>query len=160
MNQPTRLENYERLFSTAASATFINWSNSPTPIPLFRASSDLILHCTLTAFFGPTFVAHQGDALCPLIREFERAFVDPWVRVLPLWATPAGRRLRQVYGTLKEVFEKQVRERLNRGKDEGGDYLGFLLSMDRAEEFMPCYGEHLVRSPQLQLSAITHRLRR
>lgn len=145
MNQPMRLETYERLFATTASQIFSNWSTSPSPIPLFRGSSDLILHCTLTAFFGPAFVSRHGSALCPLIRDFERAFVDPSVRLLPLWVTPAGRRLKRVYGTLKGIFEVEVRERLGKGKEEGGDYLGYLLSMDRAEEFIPCYGEHLVR---------------
>lgn len=159
MNQPARLEAYERLFAIAAADTYTNWSTRPT-IPLFRASSDLILRCTMTAFFGPSFVARHGDELVPLVREFERAFVHPLTRVVPLWASPVGRRLRRVYRRLKEVIEAEVRERFERGEQDTGDYLGFLLATEGAEDFFDCYGEHLVRRPSRLIRQLTDHIRR
>jgi sterol 14-demethylase len=107
----------------------------------------------MTAFYGPAFLARHGDELVPLVREFERAFVDPWTRLLPLWASPSGRRLQTMYSRMKEVIEDEVRGRLERcekGAEAGEDYVSFLLNMDsRAEEFFPCYGEHLVSPASL-----------
>jgi sterol 14-demethylase len=150
MNRPARLEKYSEEFVRIATSMYDSWSTQPS-VPLFISGSDLLLHANMTALYGRAFVDRHATELIPIVRSFERAFVHPLTRVLPLWASPSGRVLLRAYKRLKEVIEAEVRMRLrqlDKWRDEP-DYMSYLLTMDdKAEDFFACYGEHLVGMPQ------------
>jgi sterol 14-demethylase len=146
MNRPARVDKYSEGFTQVASDLFSKWERQSS-VPLFISGSDLLLRANMTALYGPRFVDKYATELIPVIRSFERAFVQPWTRVLPLWASPSGRELSRAYKRLKQVIEAEVHMRmkdLDYWKNEG-DYMSYLLTMDdKAEDFFDCYGEHLV----------------
>jgi sterol 14alpha-demethylase len=146
MNRPARLEKYSEEIAHVAASLFDSWSTEPR-VPLFISGSDLLLQANMTALYGPAFVKRHAAELIPIVRAFERAFVHPLTRVLPLWMSPSGKVLLRAYGRMKEVIEAEVRMRLEdleRWRGEG-DYMSYLLTMDdKAEDFFACYGEHLV----------------
>lgn len=147
MNRPARVDKYSEGFVQVASDLFSKWAQQPT-VPLFISGSDLLLRANMTALYGPQFVDKYATELIPIVRSFERAFVQPLTRVLPLWASPSGRVLLRAYRRLKQVIETEVSMRmknLDHWKKEGDDYMSYLLTMDdKAEDFFDCYGEHLV----------------
>ncbi|KAJ9101097.1 hypothetical protein QFC21_003315 [Naganishia friedmannii] len=147
MNRPARVDKYSEGFIQVASDVFSKWERQPS-VPLFVSGSDLLLRANMTALYGPRFVDRYATELIPIVRSFERAFVQPLTRVLPLWATPSGRELLRAYRRLKQVIEAEVNMRmkdLDHWKKEGDDYMTYLLTMDdKAEDFFDCYGEHLM----------------
>ncbi|KAJ9108613.1 hypothetical protein QFC19_002331 [Naganishia cerealis] len=146
LNRPARVEQYSESFVQVASDIYSTWASQPS-IPLFISGSELLLRANMTALYGPSFVDRYATELIPVVRSFERAFVQPLTRVLPLWASPSGRVLLRAYKRMKQVIESEVNMRmknLDQWQKED-DYLSYLLTMDdKAEDFFECYGEHLM----------------
>jgi sterol 14-demethylase len=145
LNGPVRLEKMSKYFLDVAVPIYQSWE-AETSIPLFDFGSELVLRAVLTTLLGPTFVHEHGEELVPMVKSFERDIGYPSPMFLPLWATGVGRRLLKTRKRWKELIEAEVVARLEdptRCK-KAGDYLSYLLTLDDAERYMDCYGEHII----------------
>lgn len=131
-----------------ASRSYGEWAERPN-IPLFASVSQLILRAILMAYFGDRFANAHESELSAMVDGYHKALVNPWARVLPLWASPSGRMLIRMKATLEDLIKAEVDERMA-FRDEwrdADDYLSYLLTAnerDGFQESMSEYAAHFV----------------
>lgn len=131
---------------------FDEWAGR-SEVPLFESCSRLLLRAILMAYFGDRFAnAHEAE-LSAMIEGYHHALVNPWARVLPLWASPAGRMLTRMKATMEALIRTEVDERMTFRDEwrEGDDYLSYLLTVnerDGFQESMSEYAAHFVGGSQ------------
>jgi cytochrome P450 len=126
-----------------ASGMFDEWAAS-SEIPLFESCSRLLLRSILMAYFGDRFANDHEAELSVMIEGYHHALVNPWARVLPLWASPAGRMLSRMKGTMEALIKAEVDERMA-FRDEwrdADDYLSYLLTANERSGFQESTSEY------------------
>ena len=127
-NPPARQQNIASLSMNIAQPTFDEWASRDN-VDLFAESSDLLLRVIFTTCFGRDFAeAHFGE-LSAIMRGLQQGLTSPWSRLLPLWATPAGRGILRARSSLQDLLTAEVQDRLNDLDNcrESEDYLSFML---------------------------------
>lgn len=79
----------------------------------------------------------MGDACMP-------ALLSPWTRLLPLWASPSGRKLSAAKARLTRMMGTEIQERLENIDlcRESHDFLSFQLTQDFDKGLEPCESEY------------------
>lgn len=111
-----------------AMGIYDEWAQQDS-IPLFEQSSKMLLRVTLIVYFGQSFVDKHQTELMALVESFQQDLLSPWVRLLPKWASPSGRRLIAAQAQLSRLMFPEVQARLKNIDlcEEADDYLSFLL---------------------------------
>ncbi|KAJ9106832.1 hypothetical protein QFC19_002960 [Naganishia cerealis] len=145
LNRPARLHHLASDSSdTVLKRVFPDWADRAR-IPLFATSKELFVDANLKGFFGRRFADLHGPELATMLDSIGKGLVNPWSRLMPLWASQSGRSMQKAAKTIKEIIDAEVTQRL-RNLDEGreaGDYLTGLIASNEAEGYVNYHEQFL-----------------
>ena len=106
------------------------WCETGETLELFHEISNLVMSVVLNTTMGEPFAKQYAEELIPLIQEHEAGLQKPETKILPWWATKAGRIIKFTEIRFTRLFDKEVKNRLaNIDKyKQSGDFLQALLN--------------------------------
>jgi cytochrome P450 len=122
-----------------AKARFEQWASSGEPVPLFREVSNLVMTLIFYILMGVEFGEKHREEVVPLVLAFEKALLQPQVKLLPRWMTKAGRTMIRAEDRMQALIREETTRRLGNMDtyQDNGDYFQQLIKSE-CSKFIDC----------------------